>query len=465
MALPRLAAGSFCEQLHSIVSERGGASFYYPDVTKNRTLCRYEWHRGLGSDRFGLRVGIVVDVGAIDITEIEAYLTTREVVEKLAEGSPQLPEALVAEVQQEVVETLSEAFRGQQPEAEKIWYVVFHIHTPYGGGFGATVATKGEAVTLVRTRIVKEHNNRVSAVLVRSLAASKQVAKAHAFRDLTVVAALLTLAEGRKYSPTTLNWSRTRPHVGTVVSPLSMDEDRLYPRRKKWPELEQLDPTVAERFQFAWAAYTALSEPDRTEFLPALFAYYAGQTSEANSATLSVIALTAAISSLSASRRAKCPGKVSCSACGPLGFNHDLSGEVAAILQTILWACDISEQEHVTELRRILQRVYGKQRSAFVHGAQFRHEEYGQGAGLPPHMPSNDAPVQDLFEFQQDFRSLERITRRTLLEWLAKKTGKVLDRKRFAINPDRVTAKLMHSFQFTFPEAAIIGFVGPRPQI
>ena len=131
------------------------------------------------------------------------------------------------------------------------------------------------------------------------------------------------------------------------------------------------------------------------------------------------------------------------------------------MVDLIVAVCGIARQKR-DELQAMLYRVYRKQRSAYVHGAQLRHDEYGQGARLPSHLPTNDAPVQELFEYAQDLSSLRKITHWTLLAWLGSRSGALLDTQLFSINTGTVTSKLLHSVKITFPGAAVIGFASTK---
>lgn len=460
--IPRNEVGSLCEQLHSLVTGRGGACFYYPDLENNRTRCRYEWHRSWNRRKFALRVGVVVDVGADDVTEIEGYATTKEIAETLTGPAPTLRPTLVASIQRELISTLEKAEKLKAPEKQTDYFVVFHIETPPHHGFLDSVSSVDGTFRFVRTRIIKDRNRRISAVIVKERAGSKELAKAAAFADLLVACALLTLGESQRYEHTTLSWPRFRPRLMTVPSPDAVSEDRLYERRKRWPQLETTDNAVITRFNELWAAYEALSAPDRDLFRSALFAYYAATQRHRDSSTLNVIAFSAALSALAAELRVQCSGSLACNICGPIPLKHDLVGEAAAIMRLIAETCGITSNQQLAEVRALIQRVYRKQRSAFVHGAQFRHEEYGQGLQLPTHLPTNDAPVQDLLEYEQDLQSIGRLARRTLLQWLEKRGGLVVGFERYGINPERIAAKSFMSMHISFASAGIVGFAVPQ---
>lgn len=459
-SVPRMQAGAFVEQLYAITSERGGASFFYPDVERDRTRCRYEWHARLGKNKYGLRIGIVVEVGPSDISELEAYVTRSTVFEDMTQAMEPLSDLTIKSAQESVVETLEEALRPQKPQDQKDWIAVYHVEVPFTCGFAEKFQTSDGRLVLLPTRVLKDHNRRVSASLVRVQASAGELARVRAFRDLLIACALFTLASAQKYEATTLHWPRNRKAVRFAPPDGNLDEDRLYPRRKIWPKPEAMSPSVAARCDWIWSAFNRLTAADRQFLLAPLFAYYAAMERRRDFATLSVIAYTAAVSALATQRRAKCDGRLTCSKCGVLQFKHDLTGEVTAIAQTVAEVCKLPHQR-IQELRDMLQRVYSKQRSAYVHAAHLRHEEYGQGDQLPAAMPTNHASVQEHYQYELDSSSLSSLTRRTLLEWLSARSGAPLDAQLFFIDHNCITMKAAQTFRLTFPEAATIQLIPP----
>lgn len=453
--LVRSEVGSFCEQLHALIMERQGASFYYPTLESRQTLCRYEWHKRYAREKFGLRLGAVVNVGPEDLHEIEAYVTLHTAIGDPG-TAPELPEDVVKGAQKDVIEILGEALRRKTWQDAKEWLVVRHVETPYQHGFAGRFESTDRRLTFLPTRILKDGNRRVSAVLVRVNSASKELAKARAFGDLTIACALFTLANSQRYETAVLNWPRTRPNIEFVDSAEGTDEGRLYPLRRHWPEPEPMSPDVGERCDWVWSRFNRLSEDERRLFLPALFAYYSAKTNKTDWSTLSVVGFTAALGALAIGKRRKCEGSLTCSICGPLSFKHDIKSEVGAILELVSEICGITGKNKLDELRQMLQRVYREQRSAYVHAAQLRHQEYGQGSRIPVHLPTNDAPVQEFAQYAEDLLSISKTARWTLLAWLAEKTGSRLEHEKFGINAESVTASLLNSVQISMPGRTMI---------
>jgi len=387
-------------------------------------------------------------------------VTTGAAFLDLTQPAPPIEPSVVAEVQREVIATLLEAEKRQQPGAASKHHVVFHIDVPYTHGFERDLVLPGGEISLRKTRIIRDRNRRISAVVASVSATGRESAKARALSSVTALCALLTLSEGHRYERSSLHWSRFRPPLQFLAAP-DLEDDRLYPLRLKWPDLEASVP-VAEKIDWLWAAYKKLDAKEAAAFSPALFAHYGATTNKSDGATLSVIGYTAALSALALPFKQKCAGSLTCSVCGELSWRHDSAGEVAAILSLITKVCKVEKPEILKEIEATLKRVYGTQRSAFVHGAQFRHEEFGQGIGLPAALPTSDDVVQRVFRYSEDLASLGRLTRRVLLEWLGMASGAKLPHALFGIEPDRFLVKLLHSMQIASPGPAVIGFAG-RP--
>jgi hypothetical protein len=278
----------------------------------------------------------------------------------------------------------------------------------------------------------------------------------------------LTLAEQHKYELTYLKWPRSRGFNNVFRAARPINEQRLYPARRYLEELEEIDPDVIHRFEDLWAAYTRLQQADQSVFVPALLAYFASKNPSSNYATISTVGYVASLAALSKPLRQRCPGQLTCSIHGALNWLHDETSETNAITQTILTSCGIDDEAQRTQVKRLVNRVYREQRSAFVHSAQLRHAEYSQGAQIPPAIPSNEGPTSDLFVYQEDLTSIGNLTRRTLIEWLMRKSGLSLDRSRMQINSDRVLYRTLVATSVTMAAKVITrvatqGSSGPVP--
>ena len=437
--VPRDTAGTFCERLHLRVAEKYGAAIFIPDIDNKRNTCRFEWNREWGGDRFGLRVGLTFIVGNGALTELEAYVTTKELVNATTGVVPTLPPELMASVTDEIAEIVDYAIRGETSEPIAEWLMAFLISVPYTMGFAESAEAANGRFRFVRTRIVPKQMIRLSALVVRCKARSAQAAQQKASADAMIALALLTLSTRQKYELAAQHWPSSRGFKNVVPASKPFKDDRLFPPRRYLSELEVVEPDVLARFEALWTAYEGLSEDNRSTFTPALLAYYTAVNSTTNYQTISSIGYMASLASLSKPLRRRCPGNLTCSVHGPLNWQHDDTSETAAIIKTIIMTCVIDRECHRKEIDRLVRRVHREQRSAFVHGAELRHAEFNQGSRAPPVMPSNEAATGKLFTYQDDLVSIAGLTRRTLIEWLIAKSGDQIDRVKLHINAERVT--------------------------
>jgi hypothetical protein len=436
--IPRNAVGTFCERLHLRTAERFGASLFVPDTANGRNTCRFEWNREYEGDPFGLRLGLTFRVADGPLRELEGYVTTKNLVNATSGTVPTFDAALLDSVKNEVARTIEFAFDDGTAGPTTEWSVVFHISVPYGVGFSESADAAGGRFRLLKTRIVPKELTRLSALIVRCKARSLQAAQIQASREAMVVLALLTLSERRKYDLATLQWPRSWNFKNVFLSSRPTPERRLFPPRRYVDGLEAMDASVISRFEEVWAAYEGLAESDRKLFTPALLAYYSAMNTSTNAATISTVGYMASLSALSQPLRRKCGGQLTCSVHGALGWQHDEVSETNAITETILTTCGIDRADQRADIKLLVQRVYREQRSAFVHSAELRHAEYGQGSQAAA-LPSNEGPTSELFAYQEDLMSIGGVTRRTLIEWVVSKSGRVLDRAKMQISTERVT--------------------------
>ena len=451
--VPRDTAGTFCERLHLRVAEKCGASIFVPDISNNRNTCRFEWNREWAGDRFGLRVGLTFVVGEGSLTELEAYVTTKELVNSATGVVPPFPPELMTSVNDEIAGMLDYAIRGETTEPTAEWLVAFPISVPYAMGFAQSAAAVDGRFQFVRTRIVPKQMTRLSALVVRCKARSEQAAQQTASAEVMIALALLTLSTRQKYELASLHWPRSRGFKNVVPASRPLNEDRLFPPRRYLSELEAVEPDILARFETLWRAYEGLSKDDRGTFVPSLLAYYAAVSSSSNYQTISSIGYMAALAALSKPLRRRCSGKLTCSVHGALNWQHDETSEASAIVETIITSCAIERKDHREEIDRLVRRVHREQRSAFVHGAELRHAEFSQGSQAPSVMPSNEAATGELFVYQDDLVSIAGLARRTLIEWLIAKSGGQIDRERLHINTERVTYRSLLGTSVTmFPK-------------
>lgn len=285
----------------------------------------------------------------------------------------------------------------------------------------------------------------ISPVRIRVIASSNENAKPKALKEASLFCALNTLSGFHFCQMANLNWSKKNPRTDFIDSERDFDINRLYPSRQKPPIL--FDNLVPERIKLVWSLYQNLSEYDKGVFLPALFAYYSAKSITHKYSTLAMVAYVAALSSLSKERKNMCSGKISCSEHGDLEIKHQIVGDKAAIIEMIK-ELNSPLSEGDKDLKNLIDRVYYKQRSSYVHGAELRHAEFYQGFDLPSCFPTDKYIVRDEFYYKNDSMTIEVITRRILLQWLFKKNNKPVDTITFNLDNSLVTKH--HSFEASY---------------
>ena len=125
--VPRDEVPQLCEQLHAIISERNGASFYYPDLVNNTTTCRYEWLRKWRGQKFGLHIGMILHVRNDVLKEISAYVTSNEAIEDNKSELPKFTSNFITRLKHETVQTIHEAIERLKPDSHEARHALRHI--------------------------------------------------------------------------------------------------------------------------------------------------------------------------------------------------------------------------------------------------------------------------------------------------------------------------------------------------
>lgn len=442
VSLTRLEAVALCEELSYKVSETGGALFTYPDEVKDEVVCRFEFHERIGEQRAEIRLGLLITVGQNDVAEVQVYISTPALIEGTG-SQTEFSEKVVQRASKRAAEIVHQALERRRSGKPVDGYTLFHVEMPYQLGLTAQCSIADGHFVFLPTRIVA--GTRISPVATRSSETSKEAAKGAAFRDISLLAALLTLANGAHYALAYPEWSKRQRRVNFLTTLEDLDPNKLYPRKSAELPAREIDEQFGARASWVWSAMQALSPEDNETFRTALFAFYAGRSRSRDSSTLSIVANVAALNKLAEDKKCACEGQVSCAKCGVLSnFAHSFVGDAAAITQVIAETMELSAGE-TKEMKKFIRRVYGGQRSSFVHGAELRHHEYGQGGQLHFGLPSLTGNAQEIAFYQVDLHSIMRITRRTLLTWLAKKSGQALDKELFRMSDGNLVGGLSQS--------------------
>jgi hypothetical protein len=439
--LSRERVPELCEQLLAMTSERRGASYFYPGDPE-RTTCRFEWHRRWRRQEFALRVLLFLDVGdGRDLERIWVYVARGSAFEDSSQGAPDLTEAELGRLVKHVEESVAMALGRCDSTQWSTHHLVFHAKVPPYRTVGELVRTRDSVVTVYPSKV--QNGERMSAVGLSVRAATETAAEAPALRQLHLLYALLTLASRQVFASASPKWSRKDRFVRGLPDPEDADQARLYPEGSLDVPPEERDVRFTDRLRWVWERYHLLDEGEAERFSSALFAYHTGLDSYRTSSdrgTIATVAFVAALGALAADRVQKCNGDLACSKCGGLGgFRHNLVGDrvaVVALASEVLGFTPGSDERRA--LNKLMGRVYGGQRSSFVHAAVLRHEEFHQGQGLPHAFPTPSSPTREVYQYKKDAITLENVCRHVLLGWLAGHDGGSVDHKLFDLNDLRL---------------------------
>lgn len=355
-----------------------------------------------------------------DVKEAEVYFTTRKILENPSVESPKISKILLNKLQAEVNVVINEVFRRCDINNHQELFIFFNLEMPYKMGVKKFKQTKDNTIKIYPTRIVKEKNKRISPIAIKVKSSCYNSGKYKANNTFSIFCALMTLANGQLYNKAILSRSKNKKLEFTKNID-EIDEERLYPQRTNFPTLEKLDNMIWDRTDSIWLAYCNLTKEEKKYYKLALFAYNTACETSKNQQTLSIIPYISALGSLANSYQKRCSGDICCSNCGSLNFKHNIVGDKAAISLLIIEILQIKEDKQ-NDLKKMINRIYDKQRSAYVHNAKLRHTEYNKGFGTPSAFPTKTKLVKDLFVYQNDLSSLKHLTRQVLLKWLSKKS-------------------------------------------
>lgn len=460
--LSRLDIAKLCLGLDSIISEKHGACFYYPDMKANKTSCRYEWQIPYKGKKFGLRLGMRFPVGNNDLKSIEVFAAYGDESDKLGQP-PSFAQKEIEIFHQMFLSVIKGALFRSTPEAKKYYHVMFYVEIPPFRRVAEHIKLKEFDVTIFPTVILKKDNKRVCSVAISARESSVRIAKAVALRKATILCALLTLAKDSFFKTIHIDWPENRKPIETIDNLDPLPENKsLYPYRRWFESNDEIDFDFKDCVEHIMEIYQNLSDQEQTELLDPIFAYYAGKEIKNKQPTLATISFIAALSAFCKTKQ--CTAKVKCEKCGLLRFSdgsefrHFLIGDRESLLNLLCESLRIhKESKKHSELDALLRNVYSKHRSAFTHGAVFRHGEYYEGYNLPKAMPTEKSPYSELLIYDQDLLSFERLTRRTLLELLAKKAGMSLEYKILKLDELKIRGYPVFAGSISLPERTWVG--------
>jgi len=448
--------GSFCERLNILVSEKMGGAFYNPHNDLKENICRYEWNREFEGSLYGLRIGIYFTATKNDLQEIEGFYTTRSLIDAEDGIPPSLPHEIEQALIQETSELIELALTKDKPEDMSQWDVLFYMDTPYTLVYPTGYVDPNGLFKIFNTRILNQSLKRITPIMVTVYARSKEAAKPKAAQNFMHLLALLTLAHGFKHERTNINWPDGHKFEGIWISGSEYNTAEFYPSDAMSDNLEQAQADTIQKLIKIVSARRALSDDAWSNFLPSLLAYYMAAGFNTEHSTLATIAHIAALSALSKNKLLKCEGDVTCSVCGGSQHKHDLISETMAITHTVIEICQITVHDQQIQLQKLIRDVHRHQRSAFVHAATLRHNEFSRNEGTISATPSEKSLVQEAHIYSRDLSSISRLTRRFLIDWMMKQSGQVTDYNLFSINGANIISDLSPAGSITLPANTLV---------
>jgi hypothetical protein len=435
--IPRSDVGRVCKALLAHTSRVLGSTFYYPNPTTRATTCRYEWFMGKGKKRFVYRVGVMFTVSDEPVRRMKAYVGYGN-AHALCGTLPSDDEETTSQLHK-----LLDVLKSVEAEndARRALHSVSYIQIPHGFYIGRPVQSDSLGAVILPTVLVGRENLGVSALILTTNEAQAEDEDDPIDRNLELCV-LLTLATGAMFKIHFVQWQKRQKPKQEVaaIDPLPENVDLFPPKRwKSWDGVG--DESFSARLDAITSMFGALDEPKKATVRNAMFAYRSGLEMVHRQPTLASVAFVAALGFLG--KREQCPGDVECRVCGRLpNFRHDLTGERQALFTALadIFRLTVGQADW-QDLNDLLIRVYREQRSAYVHGAKLRHRELSR-RGFRNAQPTATAPFSEEYVRELDLRSMEHLTRRAIVKFMARESKTELDDQVFCFSPFKVMAMM-----------------------
>jgi hypothetical protein len=443
--IPRQEIGRVCQALHLYTSKMLGASFYYPDPIARTTTCRYEWFAGSARQRFFYKLGLMFAVNDEPLRKIRAYVGYGD--RHPAYGTIPPEDRETTSHLNSVLEVLK-SIDGRGPKSQARHWISY-IQAPHGFYVGKHMKIEALRAMVLPTVLVGKENVGVSPIIFTTDEDSGEEGDDSIDRSLEV-SVLLTVATGSLFKPYFLQWQkRQKPkQVVATIDPVP-ELASLFPPKRWRAWFGSADDSFAPRLEGIVKMFDGLSEELRTPVRNAMFAYRSGLEMLSAQPTLASVAFVAALGFLA--KRKQCAARIECEACGPLDFRHDLVGERQSLFNALADLLALkAEAPDFKELNTLLTRVYQEQRSAYVHGARLRHREL-TSRSFKNAQPTATAPFAEEYLRELDLRSVEQLTRRAILAFIARESHFELDDELFLLRPFRVMVKMPVRSRISLP--------------
>lgn len=449
--LDRSQVPTFCKAARIKIEQLLGASFYYPDVRSGKNFCRYEWLVSEGRRKYVWRYGFMFSVGNENLRTITAYFGYGDAHPQFGK-TPSFSAAENERHLQSIITTLEAIDREATAPEESLFHLVTYVEMPHETNITSLLTVKQLGLTIFPTILFGKDNKRVSAFIFTIPAPNRKIAKGLAWRRNLWACSLLTLATESVFNTFYVQWGKKRQPVQFLgsLSPPPSNAD-LYPPGSWNPFESTSDPEFLDRLEKLLNYYEAVDESLRSSLRNAIYAYRAGRDLTHKHPTLASVAFVAALSIFA--QRQRCEGQLTCSIHGSLqNFRHDLVGERGSILNRLVELHNIEQgSESFGELDGLLERMYSKQRSAFVHSAILRHNEASEQNILTVE-PAGALPYAKELLYSNDLISMDSLCRRSLLTYLARSAQDELNVALFKFDKFKVYRQHVSSAHVSLPK-------------
>lgn len=437
LTIKRREIAEVLEVLESLVYERGGAWFYFPNRENGSTTCRFEWHLKRRNFSDLLRVGVVIVVRTDRVDNPDCFLSTNKLVQKPWRKLPAFSDVICEAAREDIVNILSKALKIARTDFTDIFYVVDHVKMGGVLVLGSRFDSPDDTVRILPTVIARDRtrtNDRISPVIFTIRAPTGEIAKKRAHRRLAFTCAIATLTTSTLFEPARVSWTRKRPRPRLLKDPNTTSTQKLYPNHIVLRNKEKASDVLPAVIREIWNAYLALAVNEREMFEQALFAYYGAMEVRRKQPTVAVVSFIACLNLLASKLIDECPGILTCSEHGTLPWKHKTKGDRVAIIDFVSELLGFpKESNDYRDFTMLISRIYNKQRSAFVHGAELRHGEYGDKDTIPSVRPGPSSQYSTFCEYAFDLDSIASIVRRVLWAWLEHASNRKIDPRQFEI--------------------------------
>lgn len=445
-----------CEGLAYLGLERNGGYYYYPFYDANKTGAAFEWDLPYRNRRFGFKVGVEFWVHGSSLEKLNAYVLYGEDHPKRG-SSPEFTEEEKAQFQRKIIEILQLASDWRDGRRDQQFFALHYLELEPGEVVNKVLDLPALKAYLLPTVSIGKEKRAVSAVIHSVSAHCREEAKRIGAQEFLKLCALLTLAVGRHYKSYRDTFRRpTLKRFLDTIDPLPTF-DEVYPKGRYADAAANALCRVAVPLRLVSEYYSRIPADNVGDFDKSLFAYYTGKDLvDRGFSTVATVALIAALKPFRRPR--KCPGEIQCSKCGTLrNLRHDEIGEAASIgekLSSLFGLDPACEQSR--RLRETIRTTYRAHRSAYVHDAVLRHGEF-KDAGPRFERPGTKSPFSDHLLSHNDLSTLELLTRRALLQHMARLSDLPFDPDIFGFEPDKFEVKSRSQGTFTVPQGVVVG--------